>query len=440
MDESRAAVTPQELKNEFVRFTLHPRPACVVEFNVEALEPLVTRAHKQAVKAVAKEVTLPGFRKGEAPEARVAKDYPQEVDKQWQQAIADHTLQECQQLAKLPFLRRGGKITYQMKSHSSKGALLQLFAEVEPTLPHVDPKKMHLKPVKRPEVNEKKVEETMRQTQLFFATWHPVTERGVQDGDFISLDVEVIETLPPEPLFSKTRFEVTTGSMAQWMYDLVVGARTGAVLEGVSKPDVDASEEEKTTLPEKKVRLTLHEINTATLPEMTDAFVAQLGVTSVDEMRKRVTQLLNTQADTQVLEEQRKQVNDFLTQEHPFELPVTLIEKETEFRFRQLWNEVDFQTYWKGLTQEARTKMIQTVREQSEKAVRLFYLCRQILADAQIPITSSDVNNTEPKPLDLLMQPSDQMKKTPEIEQAEAYSRLVLEKAGDFIIRNAASV
>ena len=45
---------------------------------------------------------------------------------------------------------------------------------------------MQLKAVKRPEVNEDKINETIRQVQLFFANWQHVTDRPVQEGDFVT--------------------------------------------------------------------------------------------------------------------------------------------------------------------------------------------------------------------------------------------------------------
>ncbi len=87
----------------------------------------------------------------------------------------------------------------------------------------------------------------------------------------------------------------------------------------------------------------------ATLPELTDEFVKQLGVSTVEEMRTNITSLLNKQADAHVLEAQREQANDFLLTQYPFDLPATLIEKETQFRFRQLLNDTDFLNYWQNL-------------------------------------------------------------------------------------------
>ncbi len=429
----------QSLQNEHVRFTIHHKPACIIEFDVEAFEPLIKSAHKKAAKSISKEVTLPGFRKGKAPEELIIKNFPKEVDKEWQQEIANICFQECGKLAKLPILHRDAKITYKMKSHSPSGALLTLAFETEPTVPHVDPKQMQMKPIKRPEVNEDKINETIRQVQLFFASWEHVHDRPVQVGDFVILDVDVIEETPSTPLFSGTRFEVTEKSMAQWMRELVLGKNVGDSMEGTSVPDQDASQEDKEELKPKKVRVTIKSIDTATVPTLEDDFVKKLGVSTVEEMRTNITNLLNKQADAHVLEAQREQVNEFLLTQYPFDLPATLIEKETQFRFRQLLQDKDFQQYWGSLSAEDRNKTIKTVYEQSEKAVRMFYLCRQIVSDASIKISPADVPPPSTTALELLLDPQKMFhhQRNAEVEHAEAYSRLVLEKAEDFVIRNA---
>lgn len=429
----------QSLQNDNVRFTIHYKPACIVEFDIEAHEPLIKNAHKKALRTIAKEVTLPGFRKGKAPDQLLLKNFPQEIDKEWQQEIANICFQECGKLAKIPVLHRDARITFKMKSHSPSGALLTLAFETEPKVPHIDPKQMQLKSVKRPDVNDDKIDETMRQVQLFFATWHHVHDRAVQEGDFVLLDVDVIEETPHTPLFNNTRFEVTEKSMAQWMRELVLGKHKGDSIEGVSVPDEDASQEDKDNLKPKKVRIIIKAIDTATIPALDDNFVKKLGVTTVDEMRTNITNLLNKQADAHVLEAQREQVSEFLLNQYPFELPRTLIEKETQFRFRQLLSDAEFQKYWENLSNEERNKTIQTVYQQSEKAVRMFYLCRQIVTDASIKITPADVPPPSTTALEILLDPQKMFhhQRNPEVEHAEAYSRLVLEKAEDFVIRNA---
>ena len=69
----------------------------------------------------------------------------------------------------------------------------------------------------------------------------------------------------------------------------------------------------------------------------------------------------------------------------------------------------------------------------------MFYLCRQIIADASIPISHTDLPAPSTSPLEMLLNPQKVFhhENNTEVEHAEAYSRLVLEKAEDFVLRNA---
>lgn len=431
----------QEYKNSDIHLLIHKRPACRIELEVEVSPTIVKQAHKQAVKQISKEVTLPGFRKGKAPEAFVVKNYPQQVDKEWQETIANLSFQESAKLTHLPLLSQDTRVTFKMQKHSLEdGAKLSLTFETDPEVPSVDISKIDLQPVKRPEVNDEKVSETIRQVQLFFATWQTINDRPVQEGDFVLLDVEDIETDPPTVVFSNTRFEVTEKSMAQWMRDLVLGQSSGATLEGVSIPDASASAEDKEELKPKKVRLHIKAIEQPTVPPVDEAFAKQLGVSSIEEMRQNIERLLNTQAEAHVQEKMREQINDYLLSNYLFDLPSTLIEKETRFRMQQLLQDPQFQKYWESLSQEDRRKTVESIADQSKKAVCIFYICRKILTDAKLSISPQDVPAYPTTPLELLLAPQPHSLHphgTSEIKQAETYSRLLLEKAQDFLISHA---
>lgn len=432
----QATTEPRQLINEHVRFTVHNKPSCIVEFDVEVLKPLIQTAYKKALKKIGKSVTLPRFRKGKAPDNLIEKNFPDEIKKQWNQEIAHAAFQECQKLTNIPILHKEAKVSYKIKSHSSHGALLLLSFETEPTLPFIDPKGIHLKSVKRPEITPEKITETIRQTQFFFAKWEKVTNRPVQKNDFVTLDVDLVEE--GTSLFSNTRFEVNAKGMAEWMLSLVLGKNISDTTEGISIPDQNASEEEKEELKPKKVRITIKSIDLATLPPIDEKFAKLIGTSSIEELHQRVEELLNKQADEHVQEALREQVTEILLEQFPFDLPTTLIQKEVEFRIQQLTQNVDFKSYWDNLKAEERKKILKTIQQQSEKAVRMFYLCRKIVSEANIRITAEDVPSAASTPLEILLNSQNpNPSNCPEIEHAEAYSRLILKKAEDWIIKYA---
>lgn len=431
--------TSLEFANEHLSVIAYHKPACRVELEVTLFESLVQRAHKEAVKVVSKEVSIPGFRKGRGPNELVIKNYPQAVEKEWKEKIAQLAAIEGQKLTGIHFLNGEPRVSYNLKSHSETQALVLISFETEPTVPSIDPKEIVLKEVEAPLVNEEKVSETIRQMQFFFAQWTKISEEPIKEGHFVTLDVETIEDPLPVKVFSNVRFEVTDRTMAKWMKDLVLGHTKGEILEGLSIPDSTASAKEKEELSEKKVRVTIKEIEMASLPDLDAGFAHRVGASSVEEMHQTIEKLLQKKSQDHVKEATREQVSQILLSRYPFEIPFSLIEKETRFRVQQLLTDPEFKNSWEKMTKEAKNRTVSSIAEQSGKAVRMFYICKKILGDAKLSVSSKDLLPAANTPLQALLGEANPVhpQEDSQMHQAEVFSRLLLEKAEDFIIANA---
>jgi FKBP-type peptidyl-prolyl cis-trans isomerase (trigger factor) len=135
----------------------------------------------------------------------------------------------------------------------------------------------------------------------------------------------------------------------------------------------------------------------------------------------------------------REQLSDVLLTKYPFDIPSSLIDRETRFRMNQLLQDGEYQKYWNQMTTEAKKRTVSSVAEQSEKAVRMFYLCRKILSDAGIKVSAGDIPKISDQPLNQLLEQRREAnpQESTEVHQAEAFSRLLLEKAEDYLIKNA---
>jgi trigger factor len=429
-----------QFQDDDVTVHVHRKPASRVEFEMHVSAKITKSAHKHAIKEVAKEVSLPGFRKGKAPDHLVEKNYPGQIDQRWQELIASQAMKDGEKLSKIAPLARNSRVSFSMKRHDlENGADLSISFETEPLVPNVNPKDLELKKVERPIVDETRVTETIRQVLFFFAKWEPIETRAVEQGDFVLLDVDDMEQGFPQPIFNNTRFEVAEKKMAKWMLDLVIGKQKNESADGVSLPDDDASEEEKAAFKPKNVRLTIRLIERAELPELDDAFAKQLGVENLKDLHEQISRLLNKQADAHVQSYLREQVNEQLLLKYPFDIPHSLVERETQFRMRHLLQDPEFQKYWMGMSDHDRQNSVKSIFEQSQKAVRMFYLCRKIAEDAKITVSPKDLPAPASNALEMLLQPAQPSPYggEPEVQQAEAFSRILLEKTEDFLIANA---
>lgn len=429
------SVDNQELTSDNVTVTIERKPDCMVELQVKAKKPLVEKAHKKAVKEVSKEVSIPGFRKGKAPEKLITSKYAGPIEERWKKTIADLSFQESEKLANVPPLNQDSRISFDMKSYSEEGAEMTFTFEGEPLVPPIEYDKIEITKEEQVEITPEKVDETVRQIQIFFAEYKEITDRKAQEGDFVTIDVDIIDEDPPQKALTNSRFEVTKDGMAKWMKALITDLKAGESKEGESIPDEDAKEEDKT--PPKKVKLTVNTIQEPQLPELNDELAKKLGCKDLDEMRTNLKKLLDKQAHESAEKKNWEQVSDALLANHPFELPKSLVDKETQFRLRQLISDPVHSEKLRSMNEEKQKEMIDSVKKQGERAVRLFYLCRAIVTENKLPLNPDEVHQEVNTPLEALFsQGTDNYNAQTESQEqkALAMSRLMLTKAQDYAL------
>lgn len=424
----------EEKKNEDVELVkLHHLKNCVIQLDVKASPYLLKLAKKKAIKEVAKEVEIPGFRKGKAPESLIEKKFSAQVEEQWHREIARSVFIHIQKKMQLPPLSFHSQINFNLKKHSpEEGAEITYTFETEPSIEKIDPKKFKLKEISKHPVGEKEVNEALRQLSFFHAKWKEITDRPVKEGDYLILDLEAIDCDPPEKVFTQTRFEVSEKGMSEWMRDLVIGAKVGDILEGISKPDKDLSEEEKKLFKAQKVKLTIKKIEEAELPEINDEFAKKQGSENVEKMKESIEKLLKNLAEEKEEEEKRIQVNNFFLLTD-FDLPLSLIESEKKHRFEQLMKKSDFKKDWEKASKEEKEKIEKSIEKNASNSIRLFYITRKVVEDAKIAITQEEITKVV-----FAMNPQYGMDKTKitKDDEAIALSRLFLVKAQDYILEN----
>ncbi len=436
MADEAVKTNDKVLKSEEVELTVHKKPQCLIEFIVKASKDLVKKAHGKAVRAVAKEVSLPGFRKGKAPDDLIVKRYSDAVDQQWQKKIADDSFAAAEKLARIPVLSTKSPITFNMQKHTlEEGAELTFVFETEPEVPAIDITKLNLADLPKEEIKEETVDEGIRQVSFFFAEWTTVVDRGASAGDFLLLDIYSLEGDEPQKVFNDTRFEVAEKTMSAWMRDLTMGMKTGEEKEGISQPDADASLEDKKAFEPKKVKVVVKKIETAILPEIDDSFATKVGCKTADELRTNIRSLFekrNAEGRNKALCDR---LADDLLKEFPFELPKSILDEEVKFRLQHSMQNPQFKKEWDAMSDEQKKEHLEKIREVSENSVRLFYICRTVIHDEKIPLSPDEIKPTEPTFIELLLGLRSPYEQAPDKkDEAMAMSRLMLKKAQEHLI------
>lgn len=431
------ALSTEDFSNDNVKVTVKRFASCKVELVVEGGETLIKNAKKKAIRDIAKEVSIPGFRKGKAPAAMIEKKFPEAVKEGMEKAFADTCFQEGNSLAKVPVLNGNSRITFKMISMDDKGGSASYSFETEPTIPDVAWDKFKLETAKKEEITDEKVDETIRNLQMFYATWNQVHDRPVQEGDFVVLDIDDLDQDPPVQAFSNARFEVKDKKMAKWMRDLVIGKSRGESVEGKSAPDADESDEVKKEFKEKKVKIFVKGIEEPVLPELNDEFAARVGVKTADEMKERIKALLIKQEDDKVHGEERASIADQIYDVYQFDIPASILEQEANHRMSTYLKQPGVTKKWNDeMSEEEKETKKEEIKTDSLKAIRLFYVCRKIIADQKIKVSEDELSPSYDSMLEMMFADPARVNYRNQSKQQQAmeYSKFMMAKAQDYII------
>ena len=432
------------LQSDRVTFTIHRKPECLIEYRVKTSPEIVKKTRAEAIKSVSKEISVPGFRKGRAPDYLVLKKFSNHVDNQWEKEVADVTFNECQKLAQIPLLSDDAKVNFNIEKQSIEdGAEITFTFETEPAVPTIDLHGVKIEEVQREIIDEKKIDNALKRIQTYFVRWEKISHREAKEGDFAIINVDIIEKESRKNILSNARFEISKKKMVDWMYEMVIGMKVGEGKEGVSQPNDDTTPDEKKNFPPKEVYLTLCGIEQGNYPPIDDTLAQKIGLDNQKKLKEKLIILLNAQADETVQKNYRKQITSYLLKHYRFAIPKTVLEKESHFRIKQLVQEIHFQQDLMKMDEEAKKKMVHEIQLQGEKALRLFYISRKIIQENNIIINTDEINQGVSTPLEAILSdqsdlynPQEESRKQKEM----VASRLILSKAQDFLISKATIV
>jgi len=423
-----------EKSSDNIKTTATIYPHCKVEISVEASKELVQKAKKEAIKAVKKDVSLPGFRKGKAPIELIEKKHPNAIEHQWKSSFADLAFSEAEQLLHIPPYNSQASVNYKLESLTDEEGKATFSFEKSPDVPTIDPKTIKLPEIEKKEVTEKELEEAMRQMRFFHAKWEEVTDRPVQEDDYVILDIESLHGEKPEKVFSDTRFEVSKKGIADWLKELILGKNSKDTIEGVSRPDEDATEEEKKTFSPREVRVTIKKIETAILPELDDEFAKKVGAKDLEEMKDSISKMLNEQAEQGYDKDKREALSKFLIENYDFDIPETILKEEAKYRKDQILQNPQMKERFNKMSQEEKDNFDKDVQKKAKEAILLFYITRQIIKDANINISENEVKMQAMASLYTPGKPMPDPKNIPQEALGVAMSRLMTQKAQDYLL------
>ncbi|RUO32204.1 trigger factor [Aliidiomarina sedimenti] len=283
---------------------------------------------KKQVQQEARRARIDGFRPGKVPVSVIEKRYGQAI----RQDVAMQTMQQHYVEAMIQEkLNPAGAPKFEPKTNE-KGKDLEFVAIFE-VYPEIELKDLEKVEVEKPvaDVTDADVDTMMDTLRKQHAGWKEVKRKSKADDrvtiDFVgSIDGEEFEGGKAEDF----ALEMGKGSMIPGFEDGIVGMKTGEEKTiDVAFPDDYHAE----NLKGKKAQfaITVKKVEEQELPELTDEFVAQFGITEggVDALRAEVKKNMERELKSAVNNKVKQQViKGLLAANSDVEVPTALKEQE----------------------------------------------------------------------------------------------------------------
>lgn len=429
-------MTQQEVGNEKVKVKITRGNGCRVTFDIEIPEKETRLAHAKAIKSVNKEVSMPGFRKGKAPEKLVLQHYSQYVDREWRNLVMDGAFQEAIRLTNIYPLHQESVESPEVKRLTNEGAEFTLRFESQPEVPEVDVKQLSVTDLTAEGVSDTQIEKAIEDLRLYHANWTEVEDRAVEEGDFVDVDIDAIES-PSYNICTNERFEVTKERMPSWMRGIVVGLKNGESAEGVSQkednfPYNSPSGEFKPT----PVRVTVKSIKQAELPEVNEELAKKAGVETPEVLRERIVDSIKRENATKVEKERHNQLRLQLLEKFPFEIPASVLESERQTRIRNRLRDLR-RRLSEAEVKDQSAKIEQEALHDAEAFLRLYYLLRPLVQKHNLAVTQYDMYEELTRQLHHTAADEQVLEQNmePDLARGKLLALITTRKAMDFIIQ-----
>ncbi|MFZ0565535.1 MAG: trigger factor [Chlamydiales bacterium] len=354
------------IENDLFAIEATEESGCTFSLKVFIKPNETQKIHKQAVKKVNKQISIPGFRKGRAPDETVLSRYGSYVEQEWKDLLLNKAYQAALDLSQVYPLNKESVKSIKIESCGlEEGTTVSLSYEHYPNVPTVEFSDITLPEIEKKPVSEEHVNEKIQEVCRSFAEFEPSSKEVVEKGDYISLSIFSLEEDPPKPIVENHLFHVED-EMVEFLKNEVIGMKVGERVE--------------TVIPEnkQKVSITVEAINTMVIPEPTDELAKKAGASSKEKLLEIIRANLEEEAIQEQHTKRLKALEEALLKQYDFDLPASIVEQEKMQRMKN---------------KEQKELPEEEVAKEVNKDLRLYFLNRQIIKQGNISISKEELSD-----------------------------------------------
>lgn len=336
---------------------------------------------------------VPGFRKGRAPRRIVEKRFGEEINKQVKLNLLSQAFEKFDSEYEFDILGEPDLDIDKIEVPETGDMSFDYEIEVTPVfeVPELEGVRIE-KPLY--EVTEEQIDETLDNLRRRQGRMEEV-ESGAEEDDYVRADV----TLKIEGRDDETREDqlVRVGSTALMgvvvddMGKTLKGAEAGKTYTCTADMDENHPREE---FRNKQAHFTIEVRGVRRLipAELNEEFLAQTGCSDEAELRQRIEENLESEADREIRNMMSRQVTDYLNEKITFDLPEGVAARHAARVLQRQY----YDLMRRGVPAEQISENIETLRaqssEESARQLKMSFIMDKVAEKLEITVGDAEIN------------------------------------------------
>ena len=380
-----------------MKLTTERKPGSIVELSIVADDAEFQEAIDKAISSQARNVQIPGFRKGKAPRHMVERFYggrevfaqdaaEKLMDKLYQQALKDEDISPVGD----PELT-----SMEMEPTLSFVVAVPVYPEIELG----DYSAVRVDPVDA-NVSDDDIEEVLERLRKQQGTWKDVEGRKPVSGDQVTIDYTVFDGDEEfqEPVVD-AEWVLGETNLLEQLRERIEDMEPGTTEEfEVFFEEDDESADPKIRGKQLKYSVTLKGVKERELPELNDEFAKEItGAESVDELRKQIREDIHQGKTGDARNEVLNKIIEAVAETSTIDLPAAMIDEEVDHQLSHRKEELQRQGMsWDQMLMfsgRSEDDMKAELRPEAERRLRNTMILQEIAKRENVEVTDEDVQN-----------------------------------------------
>ncbi len=362
----------------------------------------IEKKETKLAQAAAKDMSIPGFRKGKVPAHVVKARYGDKL----REDAKNEALREVYEkgLAELEIDQALiiGEPAVKKFEETDEGIDTEIAIATRPVI-EIEEYRALVPEIEKPEVTDEEVQERIDQMLKSVAEMAKVEEdRGLQNGDFALIDFEGF--IDGEPFKGGKAegysLEIGSGSFIPGFEEQMIGMKAGETREiKVTFPETYHSKD--LAGKEATFKVTLHEIQEKRVPadideETLKKLLPNEKAPTVDLLKERVKEQIESEKLAKIYQEEIKpKFVEALVAKYEIDLPENIVEQEMDMAFRNAFSSMEKEEIEKiSNDADAAKAKREEFRKDAIDSVKLTFIVDELAKKEEIEVTDQEVMQT----------------------------------------------